>query len=340
MHLKQLWELKLLQEWKKLALGRKIARFSWNVRISQERRAKWWENTEDGPLFRAGSWPDGTWHQDYISSCVYLRPHFDSDTSRGTDIYAFCFQSFCSQSNLHTSVFLKKDCLRGKRQTAAQRDAWRRRLAAGTANLGSVTGPTLRKKPPAAWHRWDAIELAHSFSSLIHADLTLIFFTIEGEWNKNSFIRNLSQWWHMKLKLCCFFLLPEGTAHGLLRLHIGSHINCMQNICSWYIWKKSSMLQQQVSYCCRKNRLQFCVTSHAGQRLVILPRCSLDMDVSHTRCLSSYCTKQLGAKTGWGFFPFQKNRCQKRNTWWERYKGRNLTKRSALKIRDWLSLKW
>lgn len=51
----------------------------------------------------------------------------------------------------------------GKRQTAAPLDTWRHCLAAATANLGPVTGPTLRKKPSATWDRWGASELAPSF---------------------------------------------------------------------------------------------------------------------------------------------------------------------------------
>lgn len=100
-------------------------------------------------------------------------------------VYAFCFQSFCSSSNLLTSVCLgnetkKKIRLRGKRQTVAPCDAWLRRLPAGAANLRPVTGPTLRMKPPAARHRWDTTELAHPFASLIHFDLIILFTIGEG----------------------------------------------------------------------------------------------------------------------------------------------------------------
>lgn len=115
-------------------------------------------------------------------AAVYTRTRILNLTQAEGQIHAFGFQSFCSSANLLTSVFLEKFRLRGKRQTVAPRDAWRHHLAAGTANLGSVTGPTLRKKPPAVWHRWDAIELARSFSSLIHVDL-IILFTIEEGWN-------------------------------------------------------------------------------------------------------------------------------------------------------------
>ncbi len=114
------------------------------------------------------------WHQGYLSSCVNLHPHFEFNASRGTHIYTFCFQPLCSSSNLLTSAFLEKERLRGKQQTAAPRDSWHHHLAAGTANLGPVTGPTLRKKPPAVWHRWDTTELAHYFSSLIHVDLVIL----------------------------------------------------------------------------------------------------------------------------------------------------------------------
>lgn len=76
-------------------------------------------------------------------------------------------------ANLLASASPDEDCLRGKRQTAAPRDA-QQHLVAGTANLGPVTGPTLRKKSPTVCHRWDAIKLADSFSSLIHVDLMII----------------------------------------------------------------------------------------------------------------------------------------------------------------------
>lgn len=115
------------------------------------------------------------------SAAVYTRTHILNSTQAEGHEHAFCFHSFCSSSNLLASVFLEKDGLRGKRQTAAPRDAWRYGLAAGAANLGPDAGPTLRGKPPAVWHRWDSIELARSLSSLIHVDL--ISFTIEGEWS-------------------------------------------------------------------------------------------------------------------------------------------------------------
>lgn len=68
-------------------------------------------------------------------------------------------------SSIFQSKGERRECLGEERQTAAPRDAWRLYLAAVTANLGPVTGHTFRKKPPAVWHRWDAIEwhtpLAH-----------------------------------------------------------------------------------------------------------------------------------------------------------------------------------
>lgn len=64
----------------------------------------------------------------------------------------------------------RKERLRGQQQTGGPRDAWLHRVPTGAANLGPSTGPTLRKKPPAAWHRWDATELARSFGSLIPVD--------------------------------------------------------------------------------------------------------------------------------------------------------------------------
>lgn len=77
---------RVLYKWKTLEVGRKIVKSSWKVRIWQERWAKWWKDTEDSLLFRVGPRPGGTWHQGYLSSCVYPYPHFEFDMSRGTNI--------------------------------------------------------------------------------------------------------------------------------------------------------------------------------------------------------------------------------------------------------------
>lgn len=138
---------------------------------------------------------------------MYTHTNILNSTRAEGQIHVLRFKSFCSSSNLHTSVYLEKDCLRGKRQTAAPRDAWRHRLAAGAANLGPVTGPTLRKKPPAVWHRWDAIELAHSFGSPIHVDLILLLFFLNRSRMNREFIHKKKNH-HIKLKRYSSFVLP------------------------------------------------------------------------------------------------------------------------------------